>query len=158
MGIGLLMAYFHWSILNLVTLPQSLWSRRRRTEHLQTWLALIPRFPHYLLRWFHFSSFKNEMVPDFFYFLQVWADVTPSYLSYSSEEAVVCIALYLLEPSNGKYWRKYYVSKLVGVNLFSSPSFSLFLSLFSLCLLFLSLYQPGADLVKHFRTFFIDHA
>lgn len=45
------MAYFHWSVLNLVTLPQSPWFGRRCTEH--TWLAHIPGFPSYLF----FESF-----------------------------------------------------------------------------------------------------
>lgn len=55
------------------------------------------------------------------------------------------IALYLLEPSNGKYrlflkfgWDKYVIS----------------FSLFSLCPFSLSFYQLGTDLVKHYRTFF----
>lgn len=86
MGIGLLMAYFHWSILNLATLPESLWRGKRRSQLLQTWLAPIPRFPHYLLRWF--PSLKNEMVLDFNFSSQVLADVTLSYLFHSSEESV----------------------------------------------------------------------
>lgn len=153
------MAYLHWSILNLVTLPESLWSRRRRTELSQTWLALIPRFPHYQ---FHVSSLKNEMVPEFDFILQVWAEVTLSRLSHSPERGgchwhnSVFVGAHLMENIEA------YFSNSAGMFISFPLSFLLslccFLAVYFFLSLCLSLHQPGTDLVKHFKGFVIDYS
>lgn len=133
------MAYFHWSILNLVTLPQSLWSRRRRTELLQTWLALIPRFPHCLLRWFLFSSFENEMVPDF-----IFPGLSRRYALLPLQRKLLLVQLCIC-------WSPLIENNELCVKF---GLFSLFLSLSLFSLSVFSLCQPGTNLVKHCRIFF----